>query len=118
MKLRTAAGIGLALVALVTCILVAYKTLSVPGQHAKIDQICLNPACGAEFQLDQAEMNRLSRAHQAIVCPKCGSADTGKAERCPSCERLNPPLDHSSGPPKCLFCKKPWNFAAPARQKP
>ena len=113
MKLRTGAGIGLALVALSTCIVVAYHTFSVPGQHAKVEQICLNPACGAEFQLDQAEMNRLSAAHQPIVCPKCGSADTGKGERCPNCGKLNPPLGHGGGPPKCRFCKKAWNLAPP-----
>lgn len=115
MKPRTGAGICVALIAIILCAAVVHRTFSVPGAHAQVDQLCLNPACGAAFQLDQAEMNRLSRARQPIVCPKCGSAETGKAEPCPSCGKLNPPLGHAGGHPKCVFCKKPWTFAPPPK---
>lgn len=103
--------------ALGTAAVVAYNVLlrPSPADQVMVDQLCLNKACGADFQIEQGEMNRLARARESITCPKCGSVETDKGHRCGSCNKVNMSVGHTSPPPKCVFCKKSWTYAKPPK---
>ncbi|MBI5863477.1 MAG: hypothetical protein HZB38_02985 [Planctomycetes bacterium] len=113
MRIQEAGKLGFAVVVLGVSAAVAYSVLfrPTPADLRVIENICLNPKCGAEFQMEQREMDRKMKARESITCPKCGSVDTESAHRCGNCGKLNRAVGHGSAPPACAFCKKPWTFA-------
>jgi hypothetical protein len=113
MKTSDIAKVAFVVVALGTAAVVAYNVLlrPSPADQVMIDHLCLNPACGADFQVEQGEMNRRAKARESITCPKCGSYETDRGHRCGNCNRVNKSVGHTSPPPKCTFCKQPWTYA-------
>src|SRR5262245_16642223 len=113
MKKSDLAKTVFAIVALGTAAVIAFNVLfrASPQNEEMVDQLCLNPACGVEFQITLGEMKRLTKASEPVKCPKCGTVETNVGWRCGSCQKVNPPYGHGSPPPKCKFCKKPWVFA-------
>lgn len=71
--------------------------------------ICQNEGCKAEFTMTMSELGEHYKNHygEPVPCPKCGKAQTVRAERCPQCQKV---FAQARGTQVCPYCK--WTDAA------
>jgi len=84
------------------------------AEDATIWVKCVNPRCGAAYEMNERAYEEFQREHLAddtepgMICEKCGKASVFKAMKCPKCGNVfisgeSGPGDFADRCPKCKY---------------